>query len=314
MNDGNIVGVGVPASYDYMNANISPVTPSTQHVQGTGLHRYFQRYLLQKAISVFEWEMPQTWDKNYFLYVLYCWGYLAIINTDRFGVIPQGCGLKGYNVFYQPRQAVIVNPLLRGINEPVINEQCALLRLQPDYGGIMDVVNYYASTLALAAETLMTNLLNSKLAYVFTAKNKAAAESFKKLFDMVASGEPAVVYDKGLLNADGSKAWDTFSQDIKRTYIATDVISDMRKLEAQFDTIIGIPNANTDKRERLVTDEVNANNFETLSRAALWLEELRKGCEIARNMFGIDLSVDWRKLPESAPGSAPEMSVEGASE
>lgn len=297
------IGYGVPAMYDYLNANISPVTPSTMHVQGTGLHRYFQRYLLQKAISVFEWDMPKTWDKNYFLYVLYCWGYLAIVNTDKFGPIPQGCGLKGYNVFYQPRQAVITNPLLRGIREPLIGTECALLRLQPDYGGIMDVVNYYASTLALSAETLMTNLLNSKLAYVFTAKNKSAAESFKKLYDLVASGEPAVVYDKTLLNADGTKAWEAFSQDIRSTYIATDIISDMRKLEAQFDTVIGIPNANTDKRERLVTDEVNANNFETLSRASMWLEELQKGCAIAEEMFNIQLSVNWRKLPDLTDGA-----------
>ena len=62
-----------------------------------------------------------------------------------------------------------------------------------------------------------------------------------------------------------------------------------------FDTEVGIPNANTDKRERLITDEVNANNFETKSKCALWLESLKQGCREANEMFGLNLSVDWRK-------------------
>ena len=65
-----------------------------------------------------------------------------------------------------------------------------------------------------------------------------------------------------------------------------------------FDTDIGIPNANTDKRERLISDEVNANNVETYSKCALWLEQLQESAAQAREMFGIDLSVDWRNPPE----------------
>ena len=48
------------------------------------------------------------------------------------------------------------------------------------------------------------------------------------------------------------------------------------------------------KRERLITDEVNANNFETKSKCELWLETLKRGCEEARDLFGIELDVDWR--------------------
>lgn len=290
------VGIGTPTFYDFKNCATSYISPSTTHVKNTAAQRYFARYLLQKAMSVFKWELPETWDKDYFLYVLYCWGYIAVINTDKFGVIPQGCGLKGYNVFYQPRQAVITNPLLQGMLEPVIDKDCVVLKLQPDFGGIMDIVNFYADNLALCAETLQTNLLNSKLAYVFTATDKASAESFKVIYDKVASGEPAVVFDKKLMRPDGTKAWEAFSQDIKSTYIASDVISDMRKLVEQFDTEVGIPNANTDKRERLISDEVNANNFETFSKCALWLDELKKGCKKINKMFGLNISVDWRKI------------------
>lgn len=299
---------GAPYFYDYQNAIISQTTPNTVHVKNVGLTRFFQRYLLQKAISVFKWKMPSMWSRDYFLYTLYCWGFIAIVNTDKFGVIPQGCGLKGYNVFYQPRSVIIQNPLISHTLEPEIGRNCVLLKLQPDFGGIMDLVSFYAQEMALASVAVDVNLLNSKLSYVFTASNKNAAESLKKLYDRIASGEPAVVVDKALYNDDGSVCWKAFQQNVGQNYIVSDLLSDLRKIEAEFDTKVGIPNANTDKKERLISDEVNANNVETRNLPELWLESLRQGCEEARKMFGIDLSVDWRNQPEQSMQPTGEVS------
>lgn len=293
--------MGAPIFYDYANAATASVNPNQVHAQNVQLTNYFRRYLLQKVISVFKWNLPKNWNRDYFLYVLYCWGRVAVIQTDKFGVIPQGCDLRGYNVFYQPTNAIITNPLLKGLREPEIGTECVLLKLQPDYGTVMDLVNYYAELMALCSVGVSVNLLNTKLAYVFGAKNKAAAKSFERLYDEVASGKPLVVMDKALQNDDGTSGWDTFSQNLGQNYIADRILSDMRKIEAMFDTDIGLPNANTDKRERLITDEVNANNAETYTRCALWLESLKQGCADVKSMFGVDVSVDWRVDPMATP-------------
>lgn len=303
---------GAPYYYNYINAETSQVTPSTVHVKDSGLCRYFTKYLLQKAMSVFEWDLPETWNKDYFLYVLYCWGYVAVVNTDKFGVIPQGCGLKGYDVFYAPTHAVIANPLLSGILEPRIGTQCELLKLQPDFSGILDLVGHYAEQMALASQSVSVNLLNSKLSYVFTAKTKALAESLKKMYDQIASGEPAVVIDSRLKNAaDGEETWKAFEQNVGGNYIVTNLLADLRKIEAMFDTEIGIPNANTDKRERLIQDEVNANNIETYSKCAMWLENLQDACKRVNDMFGISMSVRWREIPEMG-GASDDGNIEPA--
>ena len=295
---------GAPYYYNYINAETSQVTPSTVHVKDSGLCRYFTKYLLQKAMSVFEWDLPATWNKDYFLYVLYCWGYVAVVNTDKFGVIPQGCGLKGYDVFYAPTHAVIANPLLSGILEPRIGTQCELLKLQPDFSGILDLVGHYAEQMALASQSVSVNLLNSKLSYVFTAKTKALAESLKKMYDQIASGEPAVVIDSRLKNAaDGEETWKAFEQNVGGNYIVTNLLADLRKIEAMFDTEIGIPNANTDKRERLIQDEVNANNIETFSKCAMWLENLQDACKRVNDMFGLSIAVRWREIPMIGGGA-----------
>lgn len=288
-----------PYMYDYINAEVSQHSPSTVHTKNTELQRFFARYLLQKAMSVFKWDLPETWDRNYFLYVLYGIGYIAVLNTDKYGVIPQQCGLDGYNIFYQPKRALVTNPLLKGLRSLDIGTQCTLIKLQPDYGSVMDLVGFYADMMALTAETAGVNLVNSRLSYVFFGKNKNTAESQKKLFDRVASGEPATFVDTALYDVQsGNPSWIPFQQNVGQNYIAGDALADLRKWEMMFDTDVGIPNANTDKKERLISDEVNANNVEVTSKADLWLDQLQKSFAQTSKMFGIKLGVEWRNKPQ----------------
>ena len=286
-----------PMFYDHINAKESMASPSTMKVHNTGLYRQFQRYLLQEAMSPFKFTFPETWAKDYVLYVLYLWGYFAIFNTDKFGVIPQQCGLHGYDVFYRPTHCIITNPLFRETYYPKIGKDCTLIKLQPDYGGIMDIVSYYAEMMALCSESVAVNLVNSKLSYVFFTQGAKEAEEVKKIYDQVGSGEPCVVVDKKFRGEDGTLAWEMFDRNVKNNYIASDILSDMKKIKAMFDTEIGIPNTNTDKKERMITSEVLSNNVETLSKCELWLEELQARFEEARNMFGFtkeELNVEWR--------------------
>lgn len=280
--------------YDFVNEYNHLVSPSTVHIKNTGLARFFKRYLLQEAFSVFDWTLPDNWDRNYFLYVLYIIGFIGIIETDKYGVIPQHGGLGGYTVQYQPQYMLINNPKIAGTLKPIIDEDCVCLKLQPDYCGLYDIVDYYGDLMALCAEAAGVNLLNSKLSFIFAADNKASAESVKKLYDQMSSGEPAVFADKNLFDDEGKLRVTMFNQDVGGNFIADRLLDTMRTIRCQFLTDIGIPNANTDKKERLITDEVNANNFETRAKCCVWLDELQKGCAKVRDMFGVDLRVDWR--------------------
>lgn len=300
------VGYGVPENYNYINMYNSSFSPSTVHVKNTRLQKFFKRYLFQKAVGVFKWTLPKTWNPFYFKYVLFAWGFIGVVETDKFGVICQAGAPYGYDIYYQPTNLIITNPLLRGSLNPRIGQECSVIKLQPDWGGVMDLVDYYSDMMALAAETIGINMLNSHLSYIFPADRQNIAESFKKMFDRVSSGEPAVVIDKALFKEDGSVSWEPFTQNIGQNYIADRVISDLRKLEAEFDTKIGIPNANTDKRERLITSEVEANNTETEILVDSWLENLQKGIDQTRELFGLtELSVQLRyPTPEGGTDNA----------
>lgn len=289
----------IPMGYGDINLYNADFSPSTVHCKNTYLQRYFRKYLLQKAISVFKWKLPEEWDEDYFKYILYGIGYIAVLETRSFGVICQGGALGGYNLYYKPSYIIITNPLLKETITANINVDCAIIKLQPDYSSIMDIVGYYADQLALSAEALGLNMVNVKSGVVFGAKDKTQAQSYKKMFDKMQDGDPAVFIDKQLLDDAGKPNWYPFVQNMKEQYIADSILSDMRKIEAMFDTDIGIPNANTDKKERLVTDEINANNVETATRCELWLDSIRKGIDKANAMYGLSLSVDWRVNPKT---------------
>lgn len=294
----NGIGQGAPYMYDYINTATVQNNPNTVHCKNTFLQRYFQRYLLQKAMSVMKWEMPENWDKDYFLYSLYCWGTVAIINTDKFGVIPQACTLQGFNVFYRPLEVVISNPLLNGLKVLTIDKQCVLYKMTPDYGGIMDLVSYYADQMAITAESASMNGMNSKLAYVFSAKNKAGAESLKKLLDKIMGGDIGVFYDEKLRRKNGEIAteepWTTFTQNLSQNFIMLDLMDALRRWEELFCNEIGIPNTRSDKKERLVSEEATSTREESKSRMEMWLDSWQECCKKVKKMFGIDVSVNWR--------------------
>ena len=288
----------LPVGYGpQMMYNVFAHTNSNVKADNTQMSEFFQRYLWQDLIGAFKWEIPDTWDYDYLTYAIFMYGYVAVINTDRFGVIPQICGLRGYNIFYQPSIAVISNTFLQGIREPIIGKQCTLIRLNADYCGMWDLISYYADLLASMCSAVGVNIINSKLAYIFFSQNKAQAESFKKIYDDIASGQPAVFADKGVLGPDGNPNWLFFDSNVSQHYILDKLLVDMDKIVNQFRTRCGIANANMEKKEREIVDEVNSNNDATTIAPETRLDRLKKGVKETVDMFHIKLSVDWRYKP-----------------
>ena len=290
------------APFDYKDMNLynAERSPSTIHSKNTALRGYFQKYLFQEALSVYKWTLPPEWDADFFRLILFSCGYITVFHTDKFGTVCDWGGLGGYNFYRMPKYVIITNPLLNKSLQLDIGKECEVIKLQPDYSSIMDIIGYYADLMSVSAETMGLNILNVQSATIFGARDNREAESYKKMFDKVASGEPMVVIGKKLLDADGKPSWYPFTQHVKESYVASDILTDMEKIKAQFDTVIGIPNANIQKRERMITDEINANNTETKALSELWLETLQTGIDKANKMFGLEIRVE-RRFSSSDP-------------
>ncbi len=289
----------IPYMYDYINTAESAINPTGVTVN-SGIKRYFERYLMQKIMSVFDWRLPDEWNKDFFQYVLYSFGYIAVIDTDKYGVIPQNCTLGGFGLYYEPTKAIITNPALPGLHEKRIGINCEIIKMQPDYGGVTDIINVYSTLMACVYEGISTNIFNSRLAYVFAFDNPAQEATFKKMFDNISMGHPAVFAHKSLFDDEGNPRWITFSNKLKENYIAGEMLEDLANIENRFYTAIGIRNANTEKKERLIVDEVNANNEQTEALVKVWLDTMNDGCKRVNSMFGTNLSV---RIKDDAEGA-----------
>lgn len=286
----------IPAAYDIINLYNSSINPSSIHTKNTGLFNYYASYLFKKILSVVDFEnLPETWDANYFKYVLFGQGFVCVFKHDDYGVIPQNCSLADtYTIFYQPKYCIVANPVLKGSLQLEIGRDCELVKLQPDYRSVLDIVGYYADLLAVASETAAVNLLNSKVSFIFFAKNKAIAETYKKMYDELSSGRPFAVIDKELINEDGTHDWDFFAQNVGQNYIVDSILDNMKTIEDQFNTKVGIPNANTQKRERLISSEVEANDVDTRSLIDVWLDSLRNDLSRVNDHYGLQIGVKYR--------------------
>lgn len=292
-----------PGYLDYAPSNLehSAFFPSTQHSDDNYLTQYNFKYLFQRAMSVFEFTIPEDWERNFFLRTLYGIGYLIILPTKEFGVVPQFGNIYGYDLYYQPSHASVVNPIFDqiGAGDKYTNlriwEKCALLRLTPDYTGITKICLYYAEMLATAQASLQVNLLNTKFSYIFGAKNKTQAESLKRMYDDIASGQSAVFIDNQLYDENGNLSITTLTQDVNAVYIGGNLLNDIRGIMNDFDSMIGIPNSNLQKKERMIVDEANMNNFETRALCYVWMDMLKRDMTKINSMYGLGLNVRFRK-------------------
>ena len=101
--------------------------------------------------------------------------------------------------------------------------------------------------------------------------------------------------DKQLFGPDGKLAVNLLTQNVAQNYIGDKLLEALRKIEIEFFSRVGIPSANTDKKERLITDEVNANNVETYALTSIWMDTLKDCIKRVNSMFNLNISVEFRQ-------------------
>ena len=291
---------------DFLQASVSP----------TGVYNmdnwsfaYFVDKLYQRMVGQIVIEgAPISWDMDYIKAALIGGGRLAVFNAAEYGPIGQYFEWGGapLDVWFKPTEVIITNQALPETiaRRYTRGRDCEILHTDPLYLGGMSIVYHYAEALALTWEGVIMNTQNSKLAYLLLSDKKAMTKALQAVFDKVMSGQPAVaVEDLGGKIGSIKDHIVTFAQDLRANYIAPEMIRNFRAIMNGFDAEVGIPFANSEKRERLTTDEVNIYNVESQALINLWLENLNRDAERVRAMFPtVDLKFSLRSVPEQTEG------------
>lgn len=295
MNDFKIPMNFNPVAYDDLKREFFAERPKDVDAVGNASAFYYQHWILKKVFAIFEIEnFPDNWDYDYVMTALFLDGLFCITDTEA-GVVPLKCGVTGINIFNHPTEAIIANPVLGNLRRRIYpewkslegenaKELCALVKLQYNYRGIRDLILRYAALLSMCDSAIAVNLMNSKVAFIGLAGSKAQANSMKKMYDMISAGNPAVFVRGDVINQDTF-----FFNHVKENFAANDIQTLKRSIINELLTEIGLNNANTDKRERLVTDEVNANDAEIKANVQHWLYNINEGFKAANDLYGLNL-------------------------
>ena len=253
---------------------------------------FYRKYLLEKVFSVYDLTLPDSIDMDYFRFCLFCIGFAAIFVDTKYGVITQINTFEDFTLYLKPKYAVINTQFVQ--TKKLIDKDCVIVKINPNYTGIMDIVDTTAIQLAECHLSIMVNLYNTKVTGIFATENKSDADTMKELYRSVLCGDPAVFVKKNANMEKNSLAWFSEQFDIGKNYIVSDLLVDMEKIDGRFNKLIGIPDANTEKRERLVSEEVRSNNDETKALALLWEDTINKELKKASEMFNTPMSIKYK--------------------
>lgn len=287
-----------PLNYDQINNIEGHLQPSMLKYCNSVTYAYWQRALFQRAISTIDFKnLPEAWEasvRDFFYWCIFAYGYVGVFNTDEFGLSFQPGTFYGFDFYYQPTEFIVANPKLN--RRFKIHEECEIIKLTPDYRGIWDIISYYAMLLSALDSGINMSIVNNKFAYLMGAKNKAAAETLKKIFDKIAGGEPAVVFDQSLLQMDPQSKEDPWSflerSNLKQSYLTTDQLMDRSTLLSSFDAEIGITSLPYNKKERLVTAEAESRQQDSTARLEVWKATLDSSLKLVNKMFGTDIKAE----------------------
>lgn len=300
----------LPMNYGKIRNINATYTPSQRKYLNTRVYDFWQRALFQRACSTLILNLPDEWNGSTTDFLYYClmrFGYVAVFNLPEFGTVFNPANLSGYNLYYQPVKAVIANPAIKKSLTLEIGKECELIKLTPDYYGIFDIINIHAEKLALMDCGINMSIANNKFAWLVGAKNKAAAESLKKIFDQIQRGEIAVFFDKKLAD-DGqgsakSEPWQFLERSsLSGSYITDKQLQDFQTIINNFDAEIGIRTVPYQKAERMVTSEAESKTIDSTARIMVWKDCLDRSFVLVNQMFDLDLSCELRFDPEKERG------------
>ena len=255
---------------------------------------YFYRLMLISR-SLFKWEnLPNGLDEKWIERYLFTEGSCIFFKDPNLGYVVTKWNCDGtYNMYDEPTNVVpiAVNYIYEG-EQLSNNENCVIIRNNDDMLPTSPTIQNYAYKLTNVDRTIDTNIMAMKIPTIIKCSDKQKL-SLKQTINQRNDNEPVIFGDKGL---------DT--TEINALKIDAPIVFDKLQIQKhaiwnECMTFLGINNANMDKRERLVDDEVQASNEQVQACEDVMLKARQRAVEQINEIFDTNIRVSRRKLEKS---------------
>lgn len=263
---------------------------------------YFDR-LTELSISMFKWgNLPDTIDERFMELALFGDGKAIFFQDDVLGFLCLRCMTGGlWNVYNVPtdRTAYASNGYQMRLNP----ENSVIIYNNMIRTNSTLMVELYSRRLWDIDRTIDINVKAQKTP-VFIQCNENQRLTLKNLYMKYEGNEPFIFGDKNI-NLDDIRVIST-----NAPYVADRLYQIKTQIWNEALTYLGISNINIQKKERLITDEVQRNQGGTLASRLSRLNARRRACDEINRMFGLNITCDYNEEITNIP-TEPKLGEEG---
>lgn len=272
--------------------------------------RMYIRVLTEIAANRFSWEgLPEEIDKRFLELELFRHALVVFFWDDEYDkyFALRGAGAGKWNMYDNPIDfRVIGNTMMNRtlkagagqISAPVdeLSEDAKNMEgCVPIWGNTLrtpdwDIVMLQSTKLA-EIETTIEITLQAMRKPVLFAVDDNEKQTFMNIWRQHKEGQPVIFGTETLSGAIGDKI-QMFDLGVDKELVLNLQVA-KSKIWNETMTLLGINNANQEKRERLVADEVSANDSQIMAVRNSAISARQYACDLINEKYGLKISVEW---------------------
>ena len=249
------------------------------------------------ALSMFYWvNLPDSMNSRYLEMCLYYKGQAALLYDENYGYINTQAADSGYiNIYGLPTKINCFSYSYNEIRDLYVPEatgqektdECILVMNTYERIPTCASVELFAMRLAEAQRSADINI-NAMRTPVLIRTDKNQELSLRNLYAQYEGNAPVIFADRTQLNPDDIKVFKTDAP-----FIARDIMEYKVQIWNEFLTTLGVSNLD-EKRERLITSEIDSNNELVNLNLQSFLAPRKKACQEFNDKYGLsgDKAID----------------------
>lgn len=253
--------------------------------------------LTELAISVFSWKnLPEGVDERMLEYWLLRDGFCGFfydedLKRDEKRRAPEGYAvlpmmIQGqWDMYEYPKDRMAYS--VNGFNYRCDEDNSVLIFNNYLRVPMWLIIRQYAERLANVQRSIDVNVQQQRTARLIACGEREKL-TWKNVTEQVDEGKPWIHLYKDI-DMDAIKVFDTSTP-----YVGNELQTYKHQLWNEALTYLGVENVNTDKKERLISDEVINNMGDVEAERFTRLNARKQACDEINRLFGLNVDVDFR--------------------